>query len=138
MSTRTAFRTRITDLPIADGPSGQHVVWATVYFYPEEARLNNLDLIRLMMYRVLNRQVTVDELPRHHRYSHCLSIRVAGELPDGTQSMKWLKSCWTTFIRRSNWENWLSIGHIAGSGKSRAFGVLTGCFRHSCQINVSC
>ncbi|CAP93314.1 hypothetical protein N7489_003972 [Penicillium chrysogenum] len=82
MSTRTAFRTRITDLPIADGPSGQHVVWATVYFYPEEARINNLDLIRLMMYRVVNRQVTVDELPMHHRYSHCLSIRVAGELPD--------------------------------------------------------
>jgi hypothetical protein len=49
---------------------------------PEEARLNNLDLIRLMMYRVVNRQVTVDELPMHYRYSHCLSIRVAGELPD--------------------------------------------------------
>ncbi|CAG8886034.1 unnamed protein product [Penicillium egyptiacum] len=82
MSKRTAFRTRITDLPIADGPSGQHVVWATVHFYPEEARLNNLELVRLMMYRVVNRQVTVDELPMHHRYSHCLSIRVAGELPD--------------------------------------------------------
>ena len=82
MSTRTAFRTRIDDIPVADGPSGQHVVWATVYFDPEEAWLNDLELVRRMMYRVVNRQVTVDELPMHHRYSHCVSIRVGGELPD--------------------------------------------------------
>lgn len=82
MSTRTAFRTRIQDIPVADGPSGQHVVWATVYFDPDEARLADLELVRLMMYRVVNRQVRIDELPMHHRYSHCLSICVAGELPD--------------------------------------------------------
>lgn len=57
-------------------------MWATVYFDPDEARLSDLELIRLMMYRVVNRQVEIGELPMHHRYSHCLSIRVGGELPD--------------------------------------------------------
>lgn len=82
MSTRTAFRTRIEDIPVSDGPSGKNVVWATVYFDPDEARLPDLELVRLMMYRVVNRQIRVDEFPMHHMYSHCLSIRVAGELPD--------------------------------------------------------
>lgn len=57
-------------------------MWATVYFDPDEARLPDLELVRLMMYRVVNRQIRVDEFPMHHMYSHCLSIRVAGELPD--------------------------------------------------------
>ncbi|KAJ5494551.1 hypothetical protein N7463_010638 [Penicillium fimorum] len=82
MSTRTAFRTRIEDIPVADGPSGDQVVWVTVYFDPDEAKLNNLELVRLMIYRVVNRQVTVNDSPMHHRWSHCLSVRVAGKLPD--------------------------------------------------------
>lgn len=57
-------------------------MWVTVYFDPSEARLNDLELVRLMMYRVVNQQVVIDELPKHHRYSHCLSVRIGGELPD--------------------------------------------------------
>ncbi|KAJ5158987.1 uncharacterized protein N7500_008638 [Penicillium coprophilum] len=82
MPTRAAFNTRILDLPVADGPSGDNVVWVTVYFDPDEAKLNNLELVRIMIYRVMNRQVTVNSSPMHHRWSHCLSIRVAGKLPD--------------------------------------------------------
>jgi hypothetical protein len=81
MSTRTAFRTH-DGVPVADGPCGPDIEWATVYFDPEDARLNDRDLLRLMMYRVCNRQVEVNDVPMHHRYSHCLSIRVSGPLPD--------------------------------------------------------
>lgn len=84
MSTRTAFCT-YSNFPVADGACGPDIQWVTVYFDPQEAKLNDVDLVCLMMYRVVNRQVEVDNLPMHHRYSHCLSIRIAGPLPaDGT------------------------------------------------------
>ncbi|KAJ5794293.1 hypothetical protein N7457_000892 [Penicillium paradoxum] len=81
MSTRTAFRTR-DNVPVADGPCAPDVQWATIYFDPEDSGLNDVELVRLMMYRVVNRQAEVDALPMHHRYSHCLSVRIAGSLPD--------------------------------------------------------
>ncbi|KAJ5185745.1 hypothetical protein N7491_006387 [Penicillium cf. griseofulvum] len=78
MSTRTAFINRIDNEPVADGSSGYQVVWVTVYFDPDEARLNDLELVR-----------------------YTLTVYQSGLLetsPTRLQSMKWQKRWWTAFI----------------------------------------
>ena len=69
--TQGVFRDR--DGCLLDKPSGKNIYWLTVWFDPEEARLTDVALMRLMIYRIHNRQTTINTEHKHQRYSHCVS-----------------------------------------------------------------
>jgi hypothetical protein len=68
--------------PIPDRPNGPDIHWLTVWFDPEDSKLTFHALARLIIFRIHNRQATIDIEPQHQKYSHCLSLRIEGPLRD--------------------------------------------------------
>lgn len=68
--------------PIPDRPNGQDIFWVTVWFDAQEAKLTTPALLRLMTFRIYNRQVTIDPEPKHQQNTHCLSLRIEGHFGD--------------------------------------------------------